>query len=154
MKNPNPINLATSAEVRKAGWQAETRDADGHLCRTHVPFETDEDIVWLVREALEHGETVTIWPNAIVSDTPAPQPHVVVIKPLVWNREDDMSSVEISVAYCLERRPGYCALVTMAKDERIAREPYPSVEDAKAAAQADYEARIRAVLSSPMGGGE
>lgn len=64
MKNPNPINLATSDEVRKAGWQAETRDADGHLIRTHVPFEMDEDIVWLVREAMEHGETVTIWPPA------------------------------------------------------------------------------------------
>jgi molybdopterin synthase sulfur carrier subunit len=62
MKNPNPINLATSEEVRQAGWQAETRDADGHLCRTPVPFESDEEIVWLVREALEHGDTVTIWP--------------------------------------------------------------------------------------------
>lgn len=64
MKNPNPINLSTPDEVRKAGWQAETRDADGHLCRTHVPFEKDEDIVWLVREAMENGETVTIWPPA------------------------------------------------------------------------------------------
>jgi hypothetical protein len=63
MKNPNPINLTTSEEVRKAGWQAECRDADGHLCRTHVPFESDDDIVWLVRDALEHGETVTIWPT-------------------------------------------------------------------------------------------
>lgn len=62
MKNPFPVNLQTSEDVRKAGWQAETRDADGHLCRLHAPFETDEDIVWLVREALEHGESVTIWP--------------------------------------------------------------------------------------------
>jgi molybdopterin synthase sulfur carrier subunit len=65
MKNPNPINLKTSEEIRNAGWQAETRDADGHLCRTHVKFDTDEEIVWLVREAIEHGETVTIWPAAI-----------------------------------------------------------------------------------------
>ncbi|MHC1549441.1 hypothetical protein [Phyllobacterium sp. K27] len=62
MKNPSPIHLMTSEDVRKAGWQAETRDADGHLCRTHAPFENDESIVWLVRDALEHGETVTIWP--------------------------------------------------------------------------------------------
>lgn len=83
MKNPNPVNLQASAEIRKAGWQAECRDADGHLCRTHVPFETDEEIVWLVREALEHGETVTIWPlsataTAFRSRSPnvqvAPQP--------------------------------------------------------------------------------
>ncbi|MGN7734416.1 hypothetical protein [Ensifer sp. R-19] len=63
MKNPNPINLQTSEDVRKAGWQAESRDADGHLMRVHAPFETDEEIVWLVREALENGETVTIWPT-------------------------------------------------------------------------------------------
>lgn len=62
MKNPNPINLQTPENTRKAGWQAETRDADGHLMRVHAPFETDPEIVWLVREALEHGETVTIWP--------------------------------------------------------------------------------------------
>jgi len=63
MKNPNTINLMTSEEVRKAGWQAETRDADGHLMRMHAPFDhDDEGIVWLVREALEHGETITIWP--------------------------------------------------------------------------------------------
>ena len=62
MKNPNPINLQTPENTRKAGWQAETRDADGHLMRVHAPFETDTEIVWLVREALEHGETVTIWP--------------------------------------------------------------------------------------------
>ncbi|SCB30669.1 hypothetical protein [Rhizobium lusitanum] len=62
MKNPFPVNLQTQEDVRKAGWQAETRDADGHLCRTHVPFESDEEIVWLVREALKYGETVTIWP--------------------------------------------------------------------------------------------
>jgi hypothetical protein len=47
MKNPNSVNLQTSADIREAGWQAECRDADGHLCRTHVPFENDEEIVWL-----------------------------------------------------------------------------------------------------------
>lgn len=62
MKDPMWINLKTPAEVRADGWQAETRDEDGHLIRTHVPFESDDDIIWLVREALEHGETITIWP--------------------------------------------------------------------------------------------
>ena len=62
MKYPDPINLVTSEEIRASGWQAECRDADGHLTRTHAPFATDEDIVWLVREALEHGDTITIWP--------------------------------------------------------------------------------------------
>lgn len=62
MKDPYPMNLVTPEEIRAAGWQAECRDADGHLTRTHAPFATDEDIVWLVREALEHGDTITIWP--------------------------------------------------------------------------------------------
>jgi len=31
MKNPSPINLKSSSEVRAEGWQAEARDADGHL---------------------------------------------------------------------------------------------------------------------------
>ncbi len=63
MKNPNPINLTTPEEVRAQGWAAEVRDVDGHLIRTHAPFESDDDIVWLVREAMEHGDTVTIWPK-------------------------------------------------------------------------------------------
>jgi molybdopterin synthase sulfur carrier subunit len=62
MNNPNPINLMTSEQVRLSGWQAECRDKDGHLTRTHAPFDNDDDILWLVREALEHGETITIWP--------------------------------------------------------------------------------------------
>ncbi len=67
MDDPDPINLWPSNEVRAAGWQAECRDADGHLTRTHAPFNSDEDIVWLVREALEHGDTITIWPVAALS---------------------------------------------------------------------------------------
>lgn len=62
MERPNPINLVPSHDIRAAGWQAECRDKDGHLTRTHAPFADDESIVWLVREALEHGDTVTIWP--------------------------------------------------------------------------------------------
>ncbi len=63
-------HLASSVlHRRKAGWQAETRDADGHLCRTHVPFDTDEEVLWFVREALEFGETITIWPRPATSPT-------------------------------------------------------------------------------------
>lgn len=62
MKDPDPMNLVTPDEIRASGWQAECRDVDGHLTRTHAPFASDEDIVWLVREALEHGDTITIWP--------------------------------------------------------------------------------------------
>lgn len=62
MENPGKMNLKTPEEVRALGWQAEARDADGHLVRTHAPFASDEDILWLVHDAMEHGETVTIWP--------------------------------------------------------------------------------------------
>lgn len=60
--SPNKINLMTSEEVRSQGWQAESRDKDGHLLSTHVPFTTNADIVWFVREALEMGATITVWP--------------------------------------------------------------------------------------------
>jgi len=62
VKNPNKINLMTSEEVRSNGWQAESRDSDGHLVMTHAPFDNHASIIWLVREALKNGETVTIWP--------------------------------------------------------------------------------------------
>jgi molybdopterin synthase sulfur carrier subunit len=64
MKNPKPVHLATSEEIRSKGWGAESRDSDGHLIRTHRPFETDEEIVSFVREGIEYGETVTIWPTS------------------------------------------------------------------------------------------
>lgn len=66
MKDPAAIHLMTSDEVRAKGWQAESRDADGHLISTHAPFEAndDEGIAWFVREATSRGETVTIWPVA------------------------------------------------------------------------------------------
>lgn len=63
MRDPKPVHLTPPEEVRAAGWQAESRDADGHLISTHAPFGSyDQDIVWFVREALQRGETVTIWP--------------------------------------------------------------------------------------------
>ncbi len=65
MKNPDQINLMTPAESRAKGWGAEERDSDGHLLSQHAPFETDDDIIWYVREAMKRGGTVTIWPHEI-----------------------------------------------------------------------------------------
>lgn len=31
MKDPKPVHLTTTKEVRQLGWIAEARDADGHL---------------------------------------------------------------------------------------------------------------------------
>lgn len=64
MRDPMPINLMTSEEVRANGWQAESRDADGHLIGLHAPFDSDEDVTWFVNECTSRGETVTIWPKA------------------------------------------------------------------------------------------
>ena len=66
MKDPMPINLMPSKDVRASGWQAESRDADGHLLATNAPFgDDDEAIVWFVRETTSRGETVTIWPPKV-----------------------------------------------------------------------------------------
>lgn len=62
MKNPNPVNLMTPAESRSRGWQAEARDEDGHLYSQHAPFDGDEELARYVRDAVESGLTVTIWP--------------------------------------------------------------------------------------------
>lgn len=65
MENPKPIHLMTPAEVRRNGWQAEARDRDGHLISMNAPFQTDEDIVEFVRENINDGNTVTIWPGTL-----------------------------------------------------------------------------------------
>jgi molybdopterin synthase sulfur carrier subunit len=71
MIDPNPVNFMTPEEVRSNGWQAESRDADGHLIGLHAPFGDDaEGIVWFVREATSRGETVTIWPLANTEGQP------------------------------------------------------------------------------------
>lgn len=59
---PGPTNRISTATNRAHGFQAEARDGAGHLTGTHVPFETDDDVVWFVRAFLERGHTVTIWP--------------------------------------------------------------------------------------------
>lgn len=63
MKDPKPANLQTPDEVRAGGWQAEARDADGHLMSCHAPFDNDEHLAEYVREANSDGLTVTIWPQ-------------------------------------------------------------------------------------------
>jgi hypothetical protein len=70
MKNPMPINLSTPEQVRASGWQAESRDSEGHLASCNAPFDTDEDIAWFVREETARGNTVTIWPIAKATGEP------------------------------------------------------------------------------------
>lgn len=67
MKNPSQVNLQTRGEVRAAGWKAESRDDDGHLCTTHAAFDDDKAIIQYVREALASFHTVTIWPHKIAA---------------------------------------------------------------------------------------
>jgi hypothetical protein len=79
MKNPFPVNLQTSAEVRGQGWQAESRDADGHLISCHAPIEANDGNIaeWIV-ECTSRGETVTFWPtNGDVLPAPI-SPHLVI----------------------------------------------------------------------------
>lgn len=87
MKNPNPVNLQSSAEVRERGWQAESRDTDGHLISCHAPIEADDRGIaeWIV-ECTSRGETVTFWPTngeASAIQPPTPSSHLRV-KPLQW----------------------------------------------------------------------
>jgi molybdopterin synthase sulfur carrier subunit len=66
MKSPSPANLQTSEEIREKGWQAESRDADGHLTSCHAPIKADDPGIaeWIV-ECTSRGETVTFWPAAL-----------------------------------------------------------------------------------------
>lgn len=64
MENPRTVNLMTPAESRALGWQAESRDADGHLVSQHAPFDDDEEMGNYVRDETARGNTVTIWPQA------------------------------------------------------------------------------------------
>ena len=63
MKNPFPVNTQTPEEVRAAGWQAESRDNDGHLCTTHAQFESAREMREYISEELARGNSVTIWPE-------------------------------------------------------------------------------------------
>ncbi|TPE53050.1 hypothetical protein [Amaricoccus solimangrovi] len=63
MKSPKPVNLTPPAEIRAAGWEAEARDDDGHLMTTHAPFSSDAEALRYLRESLDEGWTVTIFPK-------------------------------------------------------------------------------------------
>lgn len=65
MKDPRPINLQTQEDVRASGWCAEARDSDGHVLSVRSEFSDDRSIVDFVREAMEDGCKVTIWPHEI-----------------------------------------------------------------------------------------
>ena len=72
MRDPWPINLTTPEQSRAAGWQAESRDADGHLMTHHAPFDGPEDLAAYVMEEAARGHTVTVWPA-----TPAALPRSI-----------------------------------------------------------------------------
>lgn len=106
MEKPNLVNLKTSEQVRRDGWHGETRDADGHLIRTHGAFERDEQIAEFVREALAHGETVTIWPSTASTAVSPPKeepaagevdPWVIIEKLRLMHR-DEIHSVWMPLA--------------------------------------------------------
>jgi hypothetical protein len=99
-------------------------------------------------------------------DYPAPQPIVVGIKPLEW-KPDDVPGVEgtyFKADTSIGRYEVFEFTVNLTTGSRTIRgwkghwvnadQPAESLDDAQAAAQADYEARIRAALSSPIEGGE
>ena len=65
MQNPDPINLMTPEKSRDLGWAAEARDSDGHLCSQHAPFDDDSLLIHYVRQCVDKGQTVTIWPHPI-----------------------------------------------------------------------------------------
>ena len=67
MENPNPVNLMTPEESRSLGWAAEARDDDGHLMNQHGQFENDAFMAHYIREAIQEGWTVTVWPIPIES---------------------------------------------------------------------------------------
>lgn len=75
MKNPDPVNLMTAEQSRANGWAAESRDSDGHLCSQHAEFDDDSLLVHYVRECVERGQTVTIWPEPIGGNPMLPNPY-------------------------------------------------------------------------------
>lgn len=64
MKNPSPIHLMTTQEVRSLGWAAEGRDDDGHLVTQHAPFDCFLDLIEYVHKERKAGRSVTIFPHA------------------------------------------------------------------------------------------
>jgi hypothetical protein len=75
MENPRPVNHMTPEESRDLGWAAEVRDADGHLCSQHGPFDDDASLAHYVREAMSSDRIVTIWPHDIAQPPSFPDPY-------------------------------------------------------------------------------
>lgn len=60
MKDPRPVNLMTTDEVRKLGWMMESRDGDGHLVSMLSPNVSKKDVAKFVAEEQAAGNTVTM----------------------------------------------------------------------------------------------
>jgi hypothetical protein len=75
MQNPSPVNITTPEDIRAKGWASESRDQDGHLCSTHASFDDESHLVHYVRECIERGQTVTIWPDPIGGEPMLPNPY-------------------------------------------------------------------------------
>ena len=72
MKNPNPINLVTTEQVRARGWIAEARDDDGHLISTVAWSDTcttNENLKNLGEfiESYETDKTVSVFHDLLSS---------------------------------------------------------------------------------------
>lgn len=95
--------------------------------------------------------------NYFATRSPAPAPAgVPAIKALEWN-ERGFAHTDTGIAYRVEKEPGYWRL-TKLEGASTLYSGYPTEREAKAAAQADYEARVRSALhpaptpvSAPVG---
>jgi len=74
---------------------------------------------------------------------------VVVVKPLEW--DGDFAHTPFGLFYHVNHATGVPGLVVLEKNEgsSVLKSAWNTVDEAKAAAQADYEARIRSALTSP-----
>lgn len=121
-------------------WHIDRRDeakANAGRCRS-----TDEEAACrYLEEAILHGDAI----NAFRA-LPA-QAHVVKVKPLEWRRNEkshlDCTYVDNFGLFQIADDENV-TLLWAGQDTTCA--PYASLEDAKAAAQADYEARILAAI--------
>lgn len=108
MKNPFPVNLQTSAEVRAQGWQAESRDSDGHLISCHAPIEADDTgIAEWIAECTSRGETVTFWPatgDVAAVPTPSPQTHVVADLLARWREGEFENTADEAAQSALDQQ--------------------------------------------------
>ncbi|WP_323775988.1 hypothetical protein [Leisingera sp.] len=72
MKDPKPINLTTTDQVRAQGWVAEARDADGHLVSTQAWLDvcsTNENLKMLGEFIAEYetDRTVSVFHDLITA---------------------------------------------------------------------------------------